>query len=128
MLLPPPISYQFDAWSNPFTVYYLNVGRHHLRDSLSKEVALVQQHRPDILVLGDLVTSCNHIGRLKKQLERDLNDERFITSNISALPGRPIGIGAIIHCSLANHVTDCSFSAPQNSDNAAWKAAASFAF
>jgi hypothetical protein len=39
------------------------------------------------------------------------------------LPSRPIGIGASIHCSLASHITDCSFSALQNSNNAAWKAA-----
>ena len=120
---PSSISYQFDAWSSPFTVCYLNVGRRHLNGSLSKVVELVQQHRPDILFLGDLVTSRNHIGRLKKQLERDLNDEWYVSSNISALPGRPVGIAAIIHCSLANHVTDCSISPPENSDNTAWKAA-----
>ena len=70
-------------------------------------VDVVLRHRPDILFLGDLVTSRDHIGRLKQRLESDLHDEWFVTTNINALPGRPVGIGAIVHCSLANHMTDC---------------------
>ncbi len=68
---------------------------------------MVIRHRPDILFLGDLVTSLDLIGRLKKRLEADLHDECFVTTNISALQGRPVGIGAVIHCSLANILTDC---------------------
>ncbi len=54
----------------------------------------------DILFLGDLVTSRDHVGRLKKRMDRDLHDEWFVITNISALPGRPVGlgIGAIVHC------------------------------
>ncbi len=70
-------------------------------------VEVVMRHRPDIIFLGDLVTSRNHIDRLKKRLEADLHYEWFITTNIGALPGRPVGIGAVIHCSLANSMTDC---------------------
>ena len=57
-------------------------------------VELVLTHRPDIHFLGDLVTTRDHIGRLKKRIENALNDEWFVTTNISALPGRPVGIGA----------------------------------
>ena len=121
--LQPSVSYKFDTWSSPFTVCYLNVGRRHLIGSLQAVVALVLKHRPDILFLGDLVTSRNHIGRLKKQLARDLDDEWFLTSNISSLPGRPVGVGALIHCSLANHVTDCIVPAPRESDKNEWEAA-----
>ena len=52
-------------------------------------VDLVLRHRLDILFLGDLVTARHHIGRLKKQLERDLNDEwfKFVTTIISVSSG-----------------------------------------
>ena len=107
--------YRMDTWSSPFTVGYLNVGRRHLVGSLPEVVELVLRHRPDILFLGDLVTSRNHIGRLKKRLESDLQDEWFVTTNISALHGRPVGVGAIVHCSLANHMTDCVVQYPDAS-------------
>jgi len=107
--------YRMDTWSSPFIVGYLNVGRRHLVGSLPAVVELVLRHRPDILFLGDLVTSRDHIGRLKKRLESDLHDEWFVTTNISALPGRPVGVGAIVHCSLANHITDCVVQYPDAS-------------
>jgi hypothetical protein len=34
-------------------------------------------------------------------------DELFVTTNVSALPGRPVGVGAIAYCSLPSHMTDC---------------------
>ncbi len=75
--------------------------------SLQEMVELVLKHRPDILFLGDFVTFCDHIGRLKKRLESGLHIEWFVTTNISDLPARPVGIGAIVHCSLANHMSNC---------------------
>ena len=111
----PNCPYRIDTWSSPFTVAYLNVGRRHLVGSLPEVVKIVLLHRPDILFLGDLVTSRAHIGRLKQRLESELQDEWFITTNISTLPGRPVGIGAIVHCSLANHMTDCVISCPETS-------------
>ena len=80
--------------------------------SLQEVIEVVLRHRPDILFLGDLVTSRAHIGRLKKRLESALHDEWFVTTNISELPGRPVGIGAIVHCSLANRMTDCVLQCP----------------
>jgi hypothetical protein len=86
-------------------------------------VDIVLHLRPDIIFLGDLVTSRNHIGRLKKQIERDLKDEWYLVTNISALPGRPVGIGAIIHCSLAKHITDCAITPPHHVNKTDWDAA-----
>ena len=118
---------RMDTWSSPFTVGYLNVGRRHLVGSLQEVVEVVLRHRPDILFLGDLVTSRAHIGRLKKRLESELHDEWFVTTNISELPGRPVGIGAIVHCSLANRMTDCvlqySGADVSEPDKPAWSAA-----
>ncbi len=74
--------YGNNTWSSPFTIGYLNVGRRRLVGSeyRSEVVGLVIRHRTDILFLG-------HIGRLKKQLERNLKDEWFVTTNISATSG-----------------------------------------
>jgi hypothetical protein len=83
----PNCPYRIDTWSSPFTVAYLNVGRHHLVGSLPEVVKIVLLHRPDILFLGDLVTSRAHIGRLKQRLENELQDEWFITTNISTARG-----------------------------------------
>ena len=44
------------------------------------------------------------IDRLKKRLQADLHYEWFVTTDISALPGRP---RAVIHCPFANRMTDC---------------------
>jgi hypothetical protein len=78
--------FRIDTRSSPFTVGYLNVG------FLLEVVEVDFRHRPDILFLGDLVTSRDHIGRLKQRLESYLDDEWFVTTNISALLGRPVGI------------------------------------
>ena len=67
--------YRMDTWSSPFTVPYLNVGRRQLVGSLGEVVQIVLAHQPDILFLGDLVTSRSRIGRIKKRLESDLHDE-----------------------------------------------------
>ena len=45
------------------------------------------------------------------------------TSNISSLPDRPVGVGALIHCSLANQVTDCLVPALRDCDKSEWEAA-----
>ncbi len=75
--------------------------------SCSAVVDLVLHLLPDITFLGYRVMSRAHIGKPKKQIERALKDEWYVTTNISALPGRPVGISAIIHYSLAKYVTDC---------------------
>ena len=77
------------------------MGRRHLVGSLEEVVELILKHRPDILFLGDLVTTRAHIGRLKKKLESALKDEWFVATNITKPPGRPVGIGAVVHWSLA---------------------------
>ncbi len=76
--------YNNDTWSCPFNDGYLNVGRRHLVGSLAEVVVLVLHYRPDILFLGDLVTSRALIGRLKMQIESNLKDERFMITNINA--------------------------------------------
>ena len=116
----PDLQYTMDTWASPFTVGYLNVGRRHLVGSLQEVAELVLQHRPDILFLGDLVTSRANIGRLKQRLESALNDEWFVTSNIGERSGRPVGIAAVVHCSLAKHMTDCTVLSPEGSALEEW--------
>jgi hypothetical protein len=58
--LVQPIHGCMDTWSSPFTVAHLNVGLRHLVGSLLEVVPIVLLHRPDILFLGNLVTSFSH--------------------------------------------------------------------
>ncbi len=108
--------YNHDTRSCPFNVGYLNVGSRRLVGFLPEVVVLVLRYRPDILFLGDLVTSRYHIGRLKKQIERNLKDEWSMITNMSASSSRPVGVGAIIHCSLAKYITDCTIQPPDGFD------------
>jgi hypothetical protein len=115
--------YDNNTWSSPFSIGYISVGRRRLVGSRSEVVELVIRHRPDILFLGHLVTALHHIGRLKKQLERHLKDEWFVTTNISASSGRPVGMGAVIHCSSAKHMLDCVGECPEGQNPQTWEAA-----
>jgi hypothetical protein len=52
-------------------------------------------------------------------MERYLHDEWFVTISISALLGRSVGlgIGAIVYCSLADHMTDCVVQYPDTGES-----------
>ncbi len=78
------------------------MGRRRLVGSLPQVVALALRFRPDIFFLCDLVTSRDHIGRFKKQIERDLKDEWFMITSNNAFSGRPVGVEAIVHCSMCS--------------------------
>ena len=52
-----------------------------------------------------------------------VRDEWFMLTNIAAFSGRPVGIGAVVHCSLAKHILDCVVECPQGQDPQAWEAA-----
>jgi hypothetical protein len=112
-----------DLWSSPFTVSYLNVGFRHLEGSLLGIVDFVMRHRPDVLFLGDLVTTRDHIGRLSKRLESLLKDEWFVLTSISDSPGRPVEIGVVIHCSLANCITTTQVTTPGDAEQEVWSRA-----
>jgi hypothetical protein len=60
----------------------------------------------------------------EKRLESGLHDEWFVTTIISTQPGWPLGVGAIVHCSLARHMTDCVIPCQEakesESDKRAW--------
>ena len=45
--------------------------------------------------------------------------EWLVTTYISLLPGRSVGIGAVVHCSLANYMIDCVVPDPGGIDGAA---------
>ena len=70
---------------------------------------MVLRHLPDILCLCDLVTTQNHIGHLKQTRARPKKGCVIVTTNISASSARPVGMGAIIHCSLAKLMSHFPF-------------------
>ncbi len=98
--------------SGPFRIDYLNVGSRRFRLSLEGIAALVKQQRPDILILADVGATRAHIGRLRQRLEAELDDEWFIWTDISASPGYPIGMGAVMHCSLTHFISKIELPCP----------------
>ena len=107
-------------WDSPFLVGSLNVGFRGLSCSLRGLVGLVEEHRPDVLFLADLRTPRHKIGRLRKDLERELGDEWFLLSDISAATGMPTGIGAVLHTSLARCVTKLEVICPPGLAQESW--------
>ena len=96
-------------------ISYLNIGFRRLERSLHGIAHFVLHHRPDVLFLGDLGVARNKVGRLKLMLERDLGDEWFMLTDISAprKNQRSTGMTAVIHCSLARHITTVELVCPE---------------
>jgi ribonuclease HI len=83
-------------------------------------LGLLEQQRPDILILGDLGVANNRIGRLKLQLEASVDEEWVFLKNISNSPGYPVGIGAMVHVSAAKFITQLEVSCPPGLDQQEW--------
>ena len=109
-------------WADPLVISYLNIGFRRLERSLPGIVHFVLHHRPDVLFLGDLGVARNKVGRLKLTLERDLGDEWFMLTDISAPQEnqRSTGMAAVIHCSLARHITTVEPACPEGHDKDEW--------
>ena len=114
-----------DLWVDPLVVSYLNIGFPKLEGSLSEIVQLILCHRPDVLFLGDMGVARNKIGRLKQRMESGLGDEWFMLTDISPhrQRGGPVGMGVVVHCSLAKHVRTLDLPGPEGGDTAAWSEA-----
>ena len=112
-----------NLWESPFTVGSLNVGFRGLRCSLQGLIGFVEKHRPDVLLLADLRTARHKVGRLRKELELELGEEWFLLTEISAAAGRPVGVGALIHSSLARHATKLEVVRPPGIASESWSEA-----
>ncbi len=64
-----------------------------------------------------------HIGRLRQRLEAELDDEWFLWTDISASPGYPIGMGAVIHCSLAQYISKIELPCSSELNKEVWTGA-----
>jgi hypothetical protein len=112
-----------DLWATPFRVGYLNVGYWWFRLSLEGIADSVKQHRPAIFFLGDMGSSRDQIGRLRQRLEAELDDEWFLWTDTSAPPGYPVGMGAVIHCSLAQYIRKVELPCPLEVNREVWRRA-----
>ena len=83
----------------------------------------METHRPDIFFLLDLYTPLNKIGNLRGRLENGLDEEWFLISDIRAGEGRPMGIGALLHASLARQIRKVDLVCPPAFEAAKWAAA-----
>ena len=95
----------------------------HFRLSLEGIADLVKQQRPDIFFLGDMGSSRDQIGRLRQRLEAELDDEWFLWTDISAPPGYPVGMGAVILCSLAQYIRKVELPCPLEANREVWRRA-----
>ena len=68
----------------------------------------------------------NKIGRLKQRMESGLGDECHVEwfKLTDIIPrnqrGGPVGMGVVVHCSIAKHVRTLDLSGPEGEDAAAW--------
>ena len=109
-----------DLWDSPFAVGFINVGFRGLACSMCGLVNLVERHRPDILFLGDLRTPRNKIGKQRAELEASLGEEWTLLTDIRAPPGRPVGIGAVVHSAVARHTKQLEVPCPPGLDQDQW--------
>ncbi len=65
----------------------------------------------------------DQIGRLRKRLEADLDDELFLWTDTSAQQGYPVGMGAMIHCSLAQYIRKVELPCPLEVNREVWRRA-----
>ncbi len=114
-----------DLWVDPLVVSHLNIGFPKLERSLSEIVQLILYHRPDVLFLGVLGVARNKIGLLKQRMESSLGDQWFMLTDISPYNkrGGPVGMGVVVHCSLAKHVRTLDLPDPEGGDTATWSQA-----
>ena len=112
-----------DIWSSPFTVAFISVGFRRLRFSLPGVLSLLEEHRPDILFLGDLGTSRNHIGRLRQQIQADVDEEWIFLSDIGNTTGYPVGSGALVHASAARYIRQMEVVCPPEIAGEQWSLA-----
>ena len=120
----PAVGSDRDLWVDPLVVSYLNIGFQKLERSVSEITQLILCHRPDVLFLGDLGVARNKVGRLKQRMESGLGDEWFMLTDISTHKRRgPVGMGVVVHCSLAKHVRTLDLPGPEGGDPAEWSQA-----
>jgi endonuclease/exonuclease/phosphatase family metal-dependent hydrolase len=109
-----------NIWSSPFKVAFISVGFRRLRYSLPGVIEIVKQHRLDILFLGDLGTTCSQIGKLRLQLQAELDDEWILLADICKTAGYPVGTGAVVHVSAVKHIQRLELTCPPQLDQEQW--------
>jgi hypothetical protein len=109
----------------PLRIGALNVGFRGLMPSLQSVTQLLTELRCDILFLGDLRTAQRKIGRTRKSLEGALHEEWHLVADICHPPMRPVGIGVLLHVSLASQVQRIQPARPQEISEAEWSEAVS---
>ena len=81
----------------------VNVGFKGLAASSESVVHLLLRERCDIMFLSDLRVARDKVGQLRRTVEAALLDEWRLHTDISTTVGRPVGMGALIRASLAQH-------------------------
>ena len=105
---------------DPVRVGAINVGFRGLAASSAGIVQLLQQTCCDVLFLSDLRTTRGKIGRPRRTIEAAVRDEWRLWTDIPTVEGRPVGMGALIHASLASHIEQISPNRPADVPEPQW--------
>ena len=106
-------------YDHPFRVASLNVGFVGLSKSARSICALVHDVRPDILFLGDLRTTRNQIGRVRRVIESATQAEWMLLSDVAPDWSYP-GLGVLIHASLDSQVCTMELERPDTIPAERW--------
>jgi len=131
---PPPVSGQAErvsearakwySWAGPpMRVGALNVGFTGLKHSLRTAAELLDISRCDVLFLSDMRTSRRKIGRVRQLLEGAVQDEWQLLTDVRRQPCRPMGIGVLLHTSLAPRTQQIPIPRPPGIPNDEWEEA-----
>jgi hypothetical protein len=86
-------------------------------------IDLLEEHRPDILFLGDLGTARSHIGKLRLRIQEAVDDEWLLFTDIRDSHGYPVGSGAMVHASVAKFIRKLEIPCPPGMDRDGWNEA-----
>jgi len=86
---------------------------------------LLDASRCDVLFLSDMRISRRKIGRARQLLESAVQREWLLLTDIRQLPYRPMGIGVLVHSSLASQAQQLQVLRPPDAPESEWEEAVS---
>ena len=73
-----------------------------------------------MVLLGDIGSLRDHVGRFRQRIEAECENDWFLWTGTSALPGCPVGMGSVMHCSLAQHISKVELPCPPEVNRYIW--------
>jgi len=107
-------------WDSPLQLSALNVGFRGLKASMRGVTSVLRRRRPDILFLSDVRSTRNRCGRVRREIEDELEGEWRLLTEIAPGKKSPVGVGALVHASLLPCISPLPLPQPAGVDLAKW--------